>query len=999
MIPILQPYKDVPKGANYVASTPDHVLWGRLPSRNDTCIASIDEHTGDIIIDTVSHEGLLPDQGSDPVRYFGAHGIARDQILDDAVAIAREVRRDPELDGPHVVTGPIYVPHAHPGDLLAITIKRLEKRVPYGVISTRHGRGVLADFQDFDGNYGQFCTAVGDVATFPLVAKHDALTVEGDDTGLCTAHDAIETPTRSNEEDADSVEFPLHPFLGIIGVTPDSEERPNSIPPAAYGGNIDLKELTEGSTLFIPVQVEGAGFYIGDSHFAQGNGEVSLTALEASLRAHIHVEVIAKAQRSQLCGDVDTPFAYVPSATTYGTLIPTGMDVDIDVALQRCVRNAISVIANLFGVPERQAYLLLSAAVDFDVTQAVDSVKGVHALINISMFEHCSKFAEAVELLRAYDDVSASANDTTASAELITALNRYESALMSNDLDTMAELFADDPRGIPVTRADASGVLIGHEAITAFRSGRGGAPQRVLLHRNIRPLGVDAACVVSEFETRSGGRVIQSQVWQRLYGNWQIVDAHLTYPVSAIDQRIWRVVGAPLVQSPHHAAELSYQTVQSANHAVQLAPLAGMSVAVKDLFAVRGYAIGAGNPEYVRTAPVQQHHATAVQQLLDAGADIAGIAQTDEFAYSLAGTNIHYGTPPNPKALGRISGGSSSGVAAAVATGQVDIGLGTDTAGSIRVPAAYQGLWGIRTTHNRVSQTGVYPLSESFDTVGCMTRDAHTLSLAAAALMPDDDEFTLGQDRAAGVDVALCTALDECAQPDVKRAFTTWRSCVTALSGNRLSDDALSDRTLSDGATDSPDSFHISTSEFVCTPRLLDQWLSIFSTVRGYEAWQVNGEWVAQHSGALAPEIAARFERDSHITADEYQRAYDQLLQARAWIREILGSRVLIIPSTSSVAPLAHPDAAGLDAIEQARAHTLRLTCIAGVAGLPAVTIPYHTAEQLPCGICLIGPAGSDKSLITFASQLHQNVAYQLQERDMECKNCDTKYKNCYRSV
>lgn len=163
--------------------------------------------------------------------------------------------------------------------------------------------------------------------------------------------------------------------------------------------------------------------------------------------------------------------------------------------------------------------------------------------------------------------------------------------------------------------------------------------------------------------------------------------------------------------------------------------LAGLRVAVKDLFAVAGFAIGAGNPTFLAQQSPQPEHAVAVPRLLDAGAAITGIAQTDEFAYSLAGTNIHYGTPPNPRAPGRISGGSSSGSASATTAGQVDIGLGTDTGGSIRVPASYQGLWGLRTTHGSVDRTGLLPLAPSFDTVGVLTRDPTTLRKAIGVLL------------------------------------------------------------------------------------------------------------------------------------------------------------------------------------------------------------------------------------------------------------------------
>ena len=194
-----------------------------------------------------------------------------------------------------------------------------------------------------------------------------------------------------------------------------------------------------------------------------------------------------------------------------------------------------------------------------------------------------------------------------------------------------------------------------------------------------------------------------------------------TSPPAPTDRTVWREVGYPLLP------------------ATGTGPLTGMSVAVKDLFALEGFRIGAGNKEWLAESSAETTTAPAAAALLAAGAEVAGIARTDEFAYSLAGTNAHYGTPPNPKAPGRISGGSSSGSASAVSLGQATIGLGTDTGGSIRVPSAYQGLFGIRTTHGAVSTEGLLPLAPSFDTVGWMTRDAATLAAVGSVLLPQHE--------------------------------------------------------------------------------------------------------------------------------------------------------------------------------------------------------------------------------------------------------------------
>jgi Asp-tRNA(Asn)/Glu-tRNA(Gln) amidotransferase A subunit family amidase len=155
-------------------------------------------------------------------------------------------------------------------------------------------------------------------------------------------------------------------------------------------------------------------------------------------------------------------------------------------------------------------------------------------------------------------------------------------------------------------------------------------------------------------------------------------------------------------------------------------PLDGLGIAVKDLIAVEGHPTGGGVPAYLAGQPPQAASAPVVTALRRAGAHLVGLAQTDEFAYSIAGSNSHYGAAPNPAAPSRLGGGSSSGPAAAAALGQAQVGLGTDTAGSIRVPAAYQGLVGFRPTHGAVPADGVLPLAPSFDTVGWLTRDVAT---------------------------------------------------------------------------------------------------------------------------------------------------------------------------------------------------------------------------------------------------------------------------------
>ncbi|MDN4644234.1 amidase [Arthrobacter sp. PsM3] len=396
------------------------------------------------------------------------------------------------------------------------------------------------------------------------------------------------------------------------------------------------------------------------------------------------------------------------------------------------------------------------------------------------------------------------------------------------------------------------------------------------------------------------------------------------------DPTVWREAGSPLLP------------------ATGAGPLTGMSVAVKDLFALEGFRVGAGNPEWLAGAEAETTTAPAAAALLAAGAVVAGIARTDEFAYSLAGTNSHYGTPPNPRAPGRISGGSSSGSASAVSLGHATIGLGTDTGGSIRVPSAYQGLFGIRTTHGAVSTTGLLPLAPSFDTVGWMARDAATLTAVGSVLLPQN------QPAVPLADAVFVPELLALAEPDVGRAV---KECLSDWAGTP--------------GLPNLDTASLRTGE-------LPEWLAAFQTVQGHEAWQQHGPWVSQHWDSLGADVAGRFRAASLIGRRQADDARDVLRAARQHIRAVVGGGLLVLPSASSVAPLLGEAALAGDVIERVRRATMRLSCIAGIAGLPAVNLPLATDGGLPCGLSVVGPANRDAELLALAVRLSGSLLQPL---------------------
>ena len=366
---ILQPLGNEPfeisEGSTYIPSTANTVLWGSLPNRDTRPLLTVS--SGAIItFDSVSHEGILEDQGRDPIRYFSKHSIYPDQILNDAIDIAAsDLVHDFKDDGPHIVTGPVAIEGAEPGDVLKIEVLDLITRVPYGFISNRHGKGALpGEFPENDGAQNgadtQHPTLYNNVSVFTRIRKIE-------DTHYAILHNNAGKEFR----------FPIRPFMGIMGVAPDTKNRVHSVPPAAYGGNLDINALGIGSTLYLPVQIPGASFYIGDPHFAQGNGEVALTALEAPLRATFRLTVLP-ANDSRIPGG--NPFTQ-PFGETANYWIPIGLDADLDEAMKQAVREAIKFLSISLGIDRAIAYAYLSAATNFEISQVVDQTKGVHALI------------------------------------------------------------------------------------------------------------------------------------------------------------------------------------------------------------------------------------------------------------------------------------------------------------------------------------------------------------------------------------------------------------------------------------------------------------------------------------------------------------------------------------------------------------------------------------------------------------------------------------------
>jgi amidase len=367
----------------------------------------------------------------------------------------------------------------------------------------------------------------------------------------------------------------------------------------------------------------------------------------------------------------------------------------------------------------------------------------------------------------------------------------------------------------------------------------------------------------------------------------------------------------------------------------QEGPLSGLTFAVKDLFDVAGYPTGCGQPHVLAHSGLCETSAAQVESLLDEGARFVGKTHLVEMAYSLTGRNVHFGTPINPKAPDRLPGGSSSGSAVAVAARMADIGLASDTLGSIRVPASYCGLYGLRPSHARLSTQGMSPLAPSLDTPGWLTRDADTLIRLAFTLLKDQVAIPKPQR------FIIPKAFLEGASPEVLTAFETFLK--------RMEE-------------------HFGTVETLdLDPDMMDRWSETVRTIQGYEAWEAHGPMIMELMPSLGPGIRERFEWARSVTQEDYERATAHRHADQGAVYDLLEDACWVFPSAPAPAPLRTCPESGL---EDHRRMLLRQTAFASLFRLPELSAPFLSAEGLPVGVSLVGARGLDLALCILAGEI-----------------------------
>ena len=365
-------------------------------------------------------------------------------------------------------------------------------------------------------------------------------------------------------------------------------------------------------------------------------------------------------------------------------------------------------------------------------------------------------------------------------------------------------------------------------------------------------------------------------------------------------------------------------------------PLAGLTAAVKDMYDIAGYRVSSGNPTFLETTPPATKTAGAVQRILDAGATVIGKTVCDEFFFSVTGANAHYGTPVNPRAPGRLPGGSSSGSASAVASGTCDFALGSDTGGSVRIPASFNGLYGLRPTLDRIDLSGVQAMAPSFDVPGWFANSPGVFRKVGAVLL-DERRVPARLERMIALEDAFAEADEDVAD---------------------LLHSALEFMT-----DDLPPVMHarISLEGF-------DPWREAFRTIQGYEVWQTFGDFVTRQRPAIGPGVRERIEFSARVSEAEVQAA-------RA------GARAGARPHPADGQARHHPGAAdgalhraahrhSPEEMDHFRTRVMRLTCTAGMAGLPQVNLPIGTLNGCPVGLSFIGWLGGDEALLDLACEL-----------------------------
>ena len=370
-------------------------------------------------------------------------------------------------------------------------------------------------------------------------------------------------------------------------------------------------------------------------------------------------------------------------------------------------------------------------------------------------------------------------------------------------------------------------------------------------------------------------------------------------------------------------------------------PLSGLTFAAKDIFDVAGHVTGGGNPDWKVTHPPAARNAWIVQTLVDAGATMVGKTHTDELTRGILGENAHYGTPVNPRAPERVPGGSSSGSAAAVAGSLVDFALGSDTGGSVRIPASFCGLYGLRPTHGRIPLDGILMQAPSYDTIGWFARDAATFARVAEAIF--------GSSVAAGAPSRIVIAEDLFGECDPAVADTL-RPVADRVAGMAASSETV----------------HLA-------PDGVDGWAWQQNTLQSVEAWKSVADWIDAVNPRFSYMVTERYALGTSFSQAQLEAARATRDRVRRRLDEVApAGTFLCFPTSPVVAPLRDQPLSGK---RGSQARIIRLTCMGGTTGRPQLSMPLGEVDGLPVGLSIMGNRGDDEALIGFALEIERSLS------------------------
>jgi amidase len=320
---------------------------------------------------------------------------------------------------------------------------------------------------------------------------------------------------------------------------------------------------------------------------------------------------------------------------------------------------------------------------------------------------------------------------------------------------------------------------------------------------------------------------------------------------------------------------------------------------------------------------------------------MVGKTHTDELAYSLSGENVHYGTPLNTRCPDRVPGGSSCGSVSAVAAELVDFALGSDCGGSVRLPASYCGVLGMRPSLGRIPLDGAVPFAANFDVAGWFARDADVFERVGAVLLGEDaspatpGRALIADDAFALVESKVTGALQKAVQQ------------VAAVVGRQ------------EHVTVSPDG--------------LDQWMDIFRTVQGSEIWANHGAWIKATKPQIGRPIQERLTWASQLAPQAIAAANAKHAGVIARLENLIGAGdVLVLPTSPRIAPFKGTEHHELEVTYRYQA--MCLLCISGLGGLPQISLPLATLDGCPLGLSIVGRRGSDRALLALARKVTENT-------------------------